>query len=65
MIHNVDNLIKLPSGKGCLHAKISGHYSSKQPFTDGLTVREWLSTKSYQEQLKYGIEKLKEFGWEP
>ena len=65
MIHNTNNLIKLPHGAGSIHAKISGYYSSKQKFTNGLTVREWLSTKSFQEQYKFGIEKLKELGWKP
>ena len=41
-IHNTKNLIKLPHGKGSVHAGISGYYSSKQKFTNGLTVREWL-----------------------
>ena len=64
-IHNTKNLIRLPHGKGSIHAKISGFYSSKQPFTNGLTVRQWLNTKSYAEQYKFGIDKLKQLGWEP
>ena len=64
-IHNTKNLIKLPHGKGSIHANISGYYSSKQKFTNGLTVREWLKMQSYAEQYKFGISKLKEFGWKP
>ena len=30
----------------------------------GLTVRQWLNTKSFEEQYEYGIKMLKEFGWE-
>ena len=64
VIHNVKNLIKLPHGKGSIHAKISGYYSSKRPFTNGLTVRQWLSTQSYEAQFEFGIKILKKFGWE-
>jgi hypothetical protein len=62
ILHNPGNLFKLPHGKGSIHAKLSGHYSSKQPFTEGLTVREWLSKKSFKDQFEYGIRKIKEFG---
>ena len=40
---------------GSHHALISGFYSSKQAFTGGLTVRQWLSSKSYAEQFEFGI----------
>ena len=43
-IHNTNNIIKLPNGAGTIHAKVSGYYSSKQPFTGGKTVRQWLSS---------------------
>lgn len=62
-IHSTSNLIKIPGGKGSIHAKISGYYSSKQPFTHGKTVREWLSTKSYREQYNFGLKQLKNFGY--
>ena len=63
-IHNTNNIIKIPGGKGSLHAKISGYYSSKRKFTGGLTVRQWLRTKSFEEQYKFGIKILKKYGWE-
>lgn len=59
-IHNVDNLVKIPSA---LHRKISGYYSSKQSFTEGVTVREWLNGKSYVEQFEFGLSVLKKFGY--
>jgi hypothetical protein len=62
LLHNPANLLKLPHGKGTIHAKISGYYSSKQRFTGGLTVREWLSTKSFKEQFEFGIQTIKDFG---
>lgn len=62
MLHNTRNLIKLEDTKGSIHRKISGYYSSKQDFSRPLTVREWLSKKSFEYQYNYGIDKLKEFG---
>ncbi len=62
-IHNTNNLIKLPHGKGSVHAKVSGYYSSKQPFTNGVTVRKWLSTQDYKTQYEFGIKMLKQFGY--
>ena len=54
-IHNINNMIRLPHGPGSQHALISGFYSSKQNFTHGLTVRQWLSTKSFSEQYEFGL----------
>lgn len=64
-IHNTKNIIKLPHGAGSIHAKVSGYYSSKQPFTGGQTVRQWLKTQSFQQQYDFGIKTLKRFGWKP
>lgn len=64
-IHNMDNVINIDHGAGSLHAKISGYYSSKDFFTGGQTVRQWLSTQSYQAQYDFGIQTLKKFGWTP
>ena len=62
-IHKSNNIIRLPHLSGKKKKKISGYYSSIQPFTRGKTVRQWLSTQSYDAQYKFGIETLKEFGW--
>ena len=64
MIHNTKNVVNIPHGKGTLHSKISGYYSSKQPFTKGQTVRKWLSTQSYKKQYEFGMKKLLEFAEE-
>ena len=61
-VHNVNNIIAIPAGADSIHSKISAHYSSKFDFTDGLTVRDWLSTKSFDEQFEYGKELLEEYG---
>lgn len=63
-IHNTQNLIRLPNGKGSIHAKISGYYSSIYQNT-GMRVRDYVNTLSYDEQYKFGIEILKRFGWKP
>lgn len=61
VIHNTSNIVKVPHGKGSLHSKISGFYSSKQPFTGGKTVRQWISNKSYDEQFKFGQKIMERF----
>jgi len=62
-IHNLNNLVRLPHGAGTIHSKISGYYSSIRPFSEGKTVRQWLSSKGYEEQYDFGIKMLKKFGW--
>jgi RHS repeat-associated protein len=64
-IHNTENLVNLPHGPGTIHNQISGFYSSKQPFTGGLTVRQWLSTQSFEEQSVFGRNVIQQFGGEP
>ncbi len=58
-IHNVDNSIAINSK---IHTKISAFYSSKQRFTNGLRVREWLKGQSFQKQYEFGIKVLRDFG---
>lgn len=62
MIHNEANVVPVEHG---VHMKISGYYSSKQLFTDGKIVRDWLAGKSFQEQFQFGIEVLEKFGIVP
>ncbi|MFZ6021632.1 MAG: RHS repeat-associated core domain-containing protein [Chloroflexota bacterium] len=64
-VNNTSNLIRLPSGARLLHQQISGYYSSIQPLVTGsdiLTVRQWLQTKSFEFQWKFGIELIEKFG---
>ncbi|QSQ25336.1 hypothetical protein JY651_10595 [Pyxidicoccus parkwayensis] len=53
-IHNTDNVIALDKA---LHDLVSAFYSSKKPriTNSDLTVREWLSTQSYQAQRDFGL----------
>jgi hypothetical protein len=64
LIQNTGNIIELPHGAGTIHNMISGHYSSIRPFTDGLTVRQWLKTQSFEQQYQYGIDLIKRLGGE-
>ncbi|WP_215831496.1 hemagglutinin repeat-containing protein [Pelorhabdus rhamnosifermentans] len=61
-INTVENIIALQSGKDSVHSAISGFYSSKPYWTGGLTVRDWLATKSFEEQFDYGMNILKNYG---
>ena len=61
-IHNINNLIKLPHGKGTIHAQISGFYSSIRRGTS-MRVRDWLKNKNFNEQYQYDIKALERFGW--
>jgi hypothetical protein len=63
-IHNINNLVKLPHGKGSIHSKITGHYNSLMPGTS-MRVRDYIKTLSFEEQYNYGLKKLIEFGWKP
>ncbi len=58
--HSAQNMVALPTE---IHRKINAFYSSKQQsFSEGLTVRQWLSTQSLEDQRKLGIKLLKQFG---
>ncbi len=62
-IHNTKNIIRIDNTAGGLHRKVTGYYNSKQPFTNGKTVREYLKDKSFNEQYNFGVDTLKKFGW--
>ena len=61
-LHNTENVIAVDAD---VHVKISAYYSSKQKLTGGMVVREWLRTKSYQEQREFGLRVLRQFGVVP
>ena len=51
-VQNTDNVIAVSQTS---HRAISGYYSSIQPFTNGLTVRNWLAGQSFSEQYRFGM----------
>lgn len=55
-VNNVNNVIAIPHGKGTVHAKISGFYSSKPRWTGGLSVRDWLANQSFEKQFEFGMD---------
>jgi len=62
LIQNPDNVVALDK---TTHGLISKYYSSKQPFTHGQTVRDWLNGKSIQEQFDFGMDILNKYGAHP
>jgi hypothetical protein len=58
-IHNAENLVEVPTE---IHREISGFYSSKKAFSEGKTVRQWLKSKSFEEQYKFGQQVLRDHG---
>ena len=44
-----------------VHKEISRYYSSKQKFTNGKTVRDWLNGQDFDKQFEFGLEKWEEF----
>ncbi len=58
-IHNTKNAIAVSKE---INQKIADYFSSKQPFTEGMTLREWLNNQPYEEHYKRGIEALKIYG---
>ena len=59
-IHNTSNVIAIDKAT---HAKITGYYNTTSfGFTNGLSVRNWLSGQSFEEQYEFGINVLREFG---
>ena len=54
-LHNTENVVSLDKG---IHTRISSIYSSiRYDITHSytLTVREWLSTQSYEAQREFGL----------
>ena len=58
-IHNTGNLVRLDTQ---VHRKVSGFFSSKQPFTGGQTVRQWASGQSYARQQQFARQVMERFG---
>ncbi|RYZ42732.1 MAG: hypothetical protein EOO71_06735 [Myxococcaceae bacterium] len=61
-LHNRENIIPLDKS---LHSRISGYYSSIQPFTRGKTGRDWLRPQSFVEQREFGLKMMRDLGGAP
>ena len=65
VIHNTNNLIQLPHGRGLLHQRVTGYYNSIRPeITGSMTMRvyEWLQTQPFEHQWKFGVDLIRGFG---
>lgn len=58
-INNSNNVVNISKS---VHRKVSAHYSSIMPGTNGLRVRDWLAKQSFEKQYKYGIKVLRKLG---
>ena len=58
MIQNTNNIMSISK---TTHQAISGYYSSVQPFTNGMIVRNWLAGQSFSAQYKFGISVINMF----
>lgn len=54
-INHPDNMVAIDKD---VHHRISAYYSSKPNFTDGLTFRDYLNGKSFEEQYQWGSKVL-------
>ena len=61
-IHNTANVVPVAADIHVGKGSISAYYSSKQPFTEGLTVRKWLAPQSFDAQYNFGMQVLKDYG---
>lgn len=61
LVHSTDNIVSLPVE---VHRRVSAEMSSKQPYTDGKILREWLEPQPFAFQHKWGIRLVKETLWE-
>lgn len=55
MINNTNNVLSIPDR---VNKNLNKLYSSKQPYSQGKTVRDWLSKKSFKEQYEFGKKEL-------
>ena len=58
MIQNTNNIMAVSKST---HRAISGYYSSIQPFTNGMIVRNWLAGQSFSAQYQFGLDVIKLF----
>jgi hypothetical protein len=59
VVHVGGNWLRIPEKA---HSQLSAFYSSIQPFTNGQTVRQWLAGQSFNDQYKFGLRILSQFG---
>jgi hypothetical protein len=58
-IHNTENLIPV---EAAIHQQISALYSSIRTYSQGKTVRAWLSSQPFASQREFGLKVLRDYG---
>lgn len=56
-VNNLKNIICIPND---IHQEISSAYS--RLYRDGKILRDWIASKSYEEQMEFGLQMLQKFG---
>ena len=54
LIYSTENSVLIRSGANTPHSAISAYYSRVLSYTEGKTLRQWLGTQSFEEQMKFG-----------
>jgi hypothetical protein len=57
MIHSTDNIVSLPVE---LHRRVSAHMSRKTKQSGVLTVRDWIKSRSFADQYRFGLDLIEE-----
>lgn len=52
MVHNSKNVTPIPT---CVNRELNAYYAKKQDYTDGMSVRDWLTDKSFEFQYEFSI----------
>jgi hypothetical protein len=65
-VHSTDNVVNVPIE---VHHRVSAKMSSKQRYTEGKRLRDWLEPRSFEEQYQFGVdlltETMEEMGYDP
>jgi hypothetical protein len=64
-LHNLENIVQIPRDLHVGKDSISAYYSSKDFFTEGQTVRQWLGPQSFEAQRDFGLNVLRGYGLIP
>lgn len=57
VVHSAANLRPVPAS---INAAKAAYYASKQPFSNGLRVRDWLAGQDFATQREFGLDVLRE-----
>ena len=61
-VHNLNNIVLIPNGKGSIHSAISRFFSARNDKLGDMVTRNFLNGKSFAEQWEFGMKRLTKFG---